>query len=50
MRGNELEGVQVPLVQATEEGPAVTVPAYSDICGECGLVSLYVRVARPGET
>jgi len=46
MRGMQIEGVQIPLVRATEEGPAVAVPAYSDICGECGMVTLYVRVGE----
>ena len=49
MRGTKVEGVRVSLVRETEDSPAVSVPAFSDICGECGLVSLYVRVGQLGE-
>jgi hypothetical protein len=42
-----VDGISILLVRGTEEGEAVTVPAYSDVCHDCGLVSLYVRVS-PG--
>jgi hypothetical protein len=43
VRGTVVEGVRVTLAPATEVSEAVTVPAYSDTCGECGLVTLFVR-------
>ncbi len=49
MRGTKVDGVTVSLVRDTEDSPAVKVPAFSDICGECGLVSLYVRVGEGQE-
>ena len=44
IRGPMVEGMSVSLAPATEEGPAVCVPVYSDICGDCGMVTLFVRV------
>jgi hypothetical protein len=46
VRGREVEGLSICLVPATEESPEVTLPAYSDICYECGLVSLFVRIGH----
>lgn len=47
VRGGQVDGISILLVPGTEESEAVTVPAYSDVCHDCGLVSLYVRVS-PG--
>ena len=44
MRGQEAKGISVSLVPQTEEGPAVALPAYSDICCECGMVTFFVRI------
>jgi hypothetical protein len=41
-----VEGLAIALVPATEVTPPVEVPAYSDICYDCGLVCLYVRVGH----
>jgi hypothetical protein len=32
------------MAPATEISAPVHVPAYSDVCGECGFVMLYVRI------
>ena len=47
-RGGEVEGVAVHLVPPTEMSMAITVPAYSDICNDCGLVMLFVRRSGGG--
>lgn len=39
----------VSLVPATEESAAVSVPVYSDVCYQCGMVSLFARVANAAE-
>jgi len=44
-RGRVVEGVRVKLVPPTELSEEVSVPAYSDVCGECGLVTMFVRIA-----
>ena len=41
--------MSISLVPGTEESAAVTVPAYSDICYGCGMVSLFVRVGQTKE-
>lgn len=46
VRGPQVEGVAVQLAPATEEGPGVSVPAYSDVCYDCGMVCLFVRVSH----
>ena len=46
VRGSEVQGISVTVTPQTEVSSAVTVPAYSDICYDCGLVSLFVRVGE----
>jgi hypothetical protein len=46
VRGQRVEGVAVCLAPRTEEAPAVTVPAYCDVCYGCGMVTLFVRVGE----
>lgn len=43
-RGTQVEGIAVCLVPPTEESEAVTVPVYSDVCYQCGMVTLFARV------
>jgi hypothetical protein len=43
-RGREVDGLLVTLVPQTEVSEAVDVPVYSDVCGECGLVTLFARI------
>lgn len=43
MRGGQVEGVSVPLAPPTEISAPVAVPAYCDICGDCGMVMLFIR-------
>jgi len=45
-RGREVECVRVRLASPTEDSEEVAVPAYSDVCGECGLVTLFIRVGE----
>jgi hypothetical protein len=45
-RGREVEGVLVKLASPAEDSEEVAVPAYSDVCGECGLVTLFVRIGE----
>ena len=46
VRGSEVQGIGVTVTPQTEVSSAVTLPAYSDICYDCGLVSLFVRVGK----
>jgi len=46
VRGQAVEGMSIGLTPTTEEGPAVTVPVCSDVCYECGMVCLFVRVSQ----
>jgi hypothetical protein len=49
VRGGPAEGIGITMTPATEEGPAVMLPAYVDACADCGLVSLFVRAEQPVE-
>ena len=40
----KIDGLLVTLVPQTEVSEAVDVPVYSDVCGECGLVTLFARI------
>jgi hypothetical protein len=44
VRGSQVDGIGVPLAPATEMSAPVYVPAYSDVCSDCGFVMLYVRI------
>ena len=44
VRGWPVPGLSVQRVPPSEAGPAVMSEVYSDICGDCGLVSLYTRL------
>jgi len=46
VRGTEVEGVAVTMVPPTEESAAVRVPAYCDVCYQCGMLTLFVRVSE----
>lgn len=48
-RGHQVEGVSIVLAPAEPESPAVTAPAYSDVCRDCGMVLLFVRLGLPAE-
>jgi hypothetical protein len=39
----------ITLVPASGGAPAVTVPAFSDICRDCGMVMLFVRLGYGDE-
>jgi len=44
VRGGEVEGVRIRLAPPTEHSEPVSVPVYSDFCGECGMVTLFARL------
>jgi hypothetical protein len=46
VRGSEVQGVTVTMAPATEDSAAVRVPAYCDVCYECGMLTLFVRVSE----
>jgi|GEM_PF-2917480 len=48
-RGHQVEGIMITLVPASGGAPAVTVPAFSDICRDCGMVMLFVRLGYGDE-
>ena len=39
-----MEGVRIRLAPPTEHSEPVSVPVYSDFCGECGMVTLFARL------
>jgi predicted RNA-binding Zn-ribbon protein involved in translation (DUF1610 family) len=49
VRGEQVEGVSVSVSPTSEAGPGASMPAYSDVCHDCGMVMLYVRVGEAGE-
>jgi hypothetical protein len=50
IRGTKVEGVTIEVAPAVQNGRAVTLPVYANICRECGMVSLFVRKSgMPGE-
>jgi hypothetical protein len=46
LRGSRVEGVSISLVPPTEDSDAVVVPAYSDVCYDCGMVTLFARIGH----
>ena len=48
VRGREVEGIRIGLVPQTEVSEPVVASVYSDICGECGMVTLFARVEPTG--
>jgi len=45
MRGPKTEGLSIPLAPPEGQLPAAPVPAYADVCYDCGMVTLFVRVS-----
>jgi hypothetical protein len=43
-----VDGVSLSVSSTSEEGAGVSVPAYSDVCYDCGMVMLYVRIEKAG--
>jgi hypothetical protein len=43
-RGEEAQGVRIRMNSVRAGEPGADAPAYADICGDCGMVTLYVRV------
>jgi hypothetical protein len=45
MRGPQAKGLGIPLAPPGGHKRAAPVPAYSDVCYDCGMVTLFVRVS-----
>ena len=50
VRGPKVEGVAVPLPHASEGGNPVTTDAYADVCYDCGMVTMFVRLSESVRT
>lgn len=43
-----MDGVSLLVSPESEGGSGASVPAYSDVCYDCGMVMLYVRIGKAG--
>ena len=50
MRGPQVGGVVVPLPHASEGRQPVTTDAYADVCYDCGMVTMFVRLSEATRT
>ena len=46
VRGTKVEGMAIPLGPGAQNGGAGTAPVYANVCCECGMVTLFVRISE----
>jgi len=46
IRSSRVDGVTVSVGPLVPDGPVATAPLYANVCRECGMVMLFVRLAE----
>lgn len=49
MRGTRIEGWTIAVPPEGESSATTELPPYADVCRDCGMVSLFVRVGEIAE-
>jgi hypothetical protein len=46
IRGPKVGGLAIPLPHTGEGGKTLTADAYADVCYDCGMVTMFVRLSE----